>query len=401
MAFGKIKTFRDNFYKYIGKADLFIAFTTILSSLATTTISSMYTYLNDKDSIILRKANNPTNHINIDFISEDRYLEMIDESKWLSAEERDKKIEIEKQQKEELQKHKDEDNLPPSAKKVNKIQQIEYFVVSEGDGEFRDPRYYRRNNKVSTSETTKIGKYAGQVGEEQIHHESVFKSLLRVFRGIFGYNDKKKHIVIDSRYDKYGRRIDKTTYYYGGGLINGKGAGNKNKQKTLKQQQQEEIELLQQQIAEKERKITEMREKQEEAMIKVRQFVIDGNLQAMDGFNALNDIAMDGNKNSKIVRMLAMLEYKYEQCWYKSSKKYSKIPISVDYIVDYDENQNPVNIKLIKIKGRKDLYQKHINNLKRDAKNAIQKCDISKVDDLNKRNYKYWKQVKLTFKGQE
>ena len=136
-------------------------------------------------------------------------------------------------------------------------------------------------------------------------------------------------------------------------------------------------------------------------MMKVRQFVIDGNLQAMDGYNALNDIATAGNKNSKIVRMLAMLEYKYEQCWYKLSKKYSKIPISIDYTVDYDENHNPVKITMTKLKGRQDLYYKYLKRIQIDAKDTIQKCDISKVDGLTKQKYKYWKQIKLTFKWQD
>ena len=393
MAFDKIKKFRDNVYKYISKADLFIAFTTILSSLATTTISSMYSYLNDRDAMIIRKRNYPTNHINIDFISEDRYLQIIDEDNWKPARLRDINAELEKHKKEEIQKHKDEDNLPPSIKKVNKIEPVEYFVVSEGAGEFRDPNKFRKNNKQSVRETTKIGKYAGVVGEEQIRHESIFKSIFRVFQGLVGYKDKKKSVVINSNYDKYGRKI-KNSYKY-------QQNGQKVSQKTLKQQQQEEIEKLQSQIAEKERQIAEIREKQEEAMMKVRQFVIDGNLQAMDGYNALNDIATAGNKNSKIVRMLAMLEYKYEQCWYKISKKYSKIPISVDYTIDYDENYNPIRIKMTKLKGRQDLYRKYLQKIQIDAKDTIQNCDISKVDGLTKQKYKYWKQIKLTFKGQD
>ena len=156
---------------------------------------------------------------------------------------------------------------------------------------------------------------------------------------------------------------------------------------------------MQRQIAEKERKIVELREKQEDAMIKVRQFTLDGSLQAMDSHNALLEATKAGNKSSKIIRMMAMLEYKYEQCWYKKSKYYSKVPISVDYVVDYDKDFNPIKIRLVKVNGSVSRYKDYIDKMKNEAKYLLQTCDISKVDGLKKSNYKYWKQVKLTFQG--
>lgn len=403
MAFDKLKTYRDRFYKYINKADLLIAITTILSSVATTTISSMYSYLDDKEYYTLKKLNNEINHINIEFIDENEYFRRIDEDNWLSSKERDEKLAQQQKEQEELQKRKNEDNLPQMAKKKNIVQNTKYFVVRDEDGLYRDVYKYRRDNKSSTTKEQKeeICKYAGRIGHEDIRKESVGKSIIRIFKGLFGYKEVKKHIVINSRYDQYGRRIDKE-----GGIVSGnKNANNvKNKKrkvskKTLKQQRAEEIAELQRQIAEKERKIVELREKQEDAMIKVRQFTLDGSLQAMDSHNALLEATKAGNKSSKIIRMMAMLEYKYEQCWYKKSKYYSKVPISVDYVVDYDKDFNPIKIRLVKVNGSVSRYKDYIDKMKNEAKYLLQTCDISKVDGLKKSNYKYWKQVKLTFQG--
>lgn len=391
MAFDKLKTYRDRFYKYINKADFIIAITTILSSVATTTISSMYSYLDDKEYYTLKKLNNEINHINIDFIDEDEYFRRIDEDNWLSSKERDEKLAQQQKEQEELQKQKDENNLPQMIKKKNIVQNTKYFVVRDEDGLYRDVYKYRKENKSSTTKEQKeeIGKYAGRIGHEDIRKESVGKSIIRIFKGLFGYKEVKKHIVINSKYDQYGRRIDRADNRV---VVNSQG-------KTLKQQRQEEIDELQRQIAEKERKIVELREKQEDAMIKVRQFTLDGSLQAMDSHNALLEATKAGNKSSKIIRMMAMLEYKYEQCWYKKSKYYSKVPISVDYVVDYDKDFNPVKIRLVKVKGSVSKHKKYIDKMKNEAKYLLQTCDISKVDGLKKSNYKYWKQVKLTFQG--
>ena len=80
-----IRKFKEHFYKYIDKKDFAMAVSVVLSIFVSTTLSSIYNYLDDKEKMYLRRAEHPPKRINVKFISFAEYECMTNPDNWKPA----------------------------------------------------------------------------------------------------------------------------------------------------------------------------------------------------------------------------------------------------------------------------------------------------------------------------
>ena len=78
----KLWTIKQNFYKYISKTEYAMAFSIVFGSLGTKFVNDYSKYLSDRNKRIERINKQPLNHIWVDYITYEQYLQMIDRKNW-------------------------------------------------------------------------------------------------------------------------------------------------------------------------------------------------------------------------------------------------------------------------------------------------------------------------------
>jgi len=437
----KIAILKQHFYRYIDRAEYAIAISLVVGTFATMVPQEYSSYLSDRNKRIERLNKNPFNHINVDYISFEKYQWMTDRNNWKPASlkpndlnskknnYKDEVIEtinswlIKKTKKETYNNEVDPEslqklaemngraiaassfkqkssgqiingetvgvdnnsidkrgNLPPNIK--TKVEQQKYFIVQESGGARRyDPKQFRTNRKkqnlesVSANSKQKVGIIGGKNIEKD---ESIFQSIMHIFRAILYKDTKKYGQVINSNYDQYGRKIKK--------------------QKTITQKnivisENEEDYDFSDGIAYDNNKPVE-----DDVSFFIPTFIIDGNLQQINSFNEIKKISASNSMSATNFQMLANLEYVFEKCWYQKYKNvYGNNFVSAVFTASYDRDGKVSNITINDIDDKVDYeYRKKFVN---DITDMLFACDISKTQHLTKMNYNIWGKIKIQFRG--
>ena len=99
-----------------------------------------------------------------------------------------------------------------------------------------------------------------------------------------------------------------------------------------------------------------------------------------------------------LLLVISRLEYQFELCWSKYAKKYNNTSMSYTYLVSYDVNGLPTNVKFIR-KTLPEFQEDNSQMMKKDIQDTIERCNILEVNGLNDNNYKFWKDIEITFTG--
>ncbi len=270
-------------------------------------------------------------------------------------------------------------NIPQEGQKQKNKENNEYFIVQYGDGKRYNPKDVKKTGKAQARNID--GKYVsdindksdivvGSIGGQNIKKESIKETIINIWNTALNIKKKRNRgIVVNTDYDKYGNRIVNNNY---------KNSISNNKTSNIlsndKNYQQNNNTLYMQNI------------------------ILDGELQQVKEKLSLNNSALSTIYDKKTLIAIIKLEYELETCWSEFATKYNNTGISYTYIVEYDINKKPKNIKFVR-KNVPIIQQEKTINFKKDIKTTIEKCDISKINDLNNKNYKFWQEIKITFKG--
>ena len=301
-------------------------------------------------------------------------------------------------------------SLPPMKKPKEKQR---YFVVRECKNcvtnRVLDVKLSRKkqNIKIVRNEDKPI---VGKIGSQTIRKdESIFDSIGRIWRAILHIKSNDKYQIIDSRFDQYGNRIKNNDIAI-------------KKEKKVKQKikkdnfKETDYEILAVEFDEEDdigeiaedannknvskntlnpvQVASNVSKKQNNKITaQIPHFTIDGTLQEMDKYNKFGGIATNNNSNATDLQMLAYLEYTLENCWYTYAKKYKDLNLSVSLVVNYDSNTDLLGIQQISQDEGNEVF----DVFKEDVIETIGRCDISRVKFLSKKNYKFWRTLKLTF----
>ena len=521
------KKITKHFYSYINKKDYFLATSIVLSSLTTTLLNSVSSYLTDKNNLLSERIQNPINRIKIDVISYNQYQYITNPENWkyINAMENDNKennnkktnaffetinkmlenkdkkenlkeieVDIESLQKlaeqnkkagvnnnidlnriikekqqatiagtissiiEMSNKNKEEkeniknNNLPPlRSKKKREEDTSRYFVVKDGRKITRnDPKEFRKNSKIQKMAMyEKERKKLGIIGGNSItKDENVLESIANIFKIIFNINNSKA-VVINSKYDQYGR-VRKE-------WIQERIAEN-NKKKQLQEQQEakqkEQENQNNQNVIQKQNEIIENKndqatninqEEQNSEKVNVEnnlnensnndkkesnvENVYNNNIQTNDNTtnnskksysnrnNTAHHIMIDkklqktneynnyfNQKNNEInlndLKILSYIEYSLEECWYDKLKKYENFDFSITIKAFYSEKCELEKIKVIKLNSevyRNEKEKLNIKKIKEDIIETLKNCKINRMVNLDNDNYHVWKELFLTF----
>ena len=438
----KIAILKQHFYRYIDRAEYAIAISLVVGTFATMVPQEYSSYLSDRNKRIERLNKNPFNHINVDYISFEKYQWMTDRNNWKSASlkpndlsskknnYKDEVIEtinswlIKKTKKEANNNEVDPEslqklaemngraiatssfrqkssgqiingetvgvdnnsigengNLPPNIK--TKVEQQKYFIVQESGGARRyDPKQFRTSKKrqnlesMSANSKQKVGIIGGKNIEKD---ESIFQSIMHIFRAILYKDTKKYGQVINSNYDQYGNKIkkQKTTTKQQDVMVSekeedygiGSGIGNDNQKQS-----------------------------EDNIIFLIPTFIIDGNLQQINSFNEIKKISASNSTSATNFQMLANLEYIFEKCWYQKYKNvYGNNFISAIFTVLYDRNGKVSDVTINEIDDKVDY--EHRKKFVNDVTDMLFACDISKTQHLTKMNYNIWGKIKIQFRS--
>ena len=126
--------------------------------------------------------------------------------------------------------------------------------------------------------------------------------------------------------------------------------------------------------------------------------VLDGKLQKNDAVNSLQNVSELSSYNKNTLLMIKDLEYHFERCWNKFSKKYINTEIFYKYKITYNENRQIQDILLIE-KNIPAFQEKTAQEMLEDIKLAINECSLSQIDTRNNDSYKLLEAIEITFKG--
>lgn len=406
MVYKKIKT---KLFNYINYTDFIVVSSMVLTSIISFELKSISSYLDKKKDREERIQKSQLNKYEINYIPYDVYKTIIGEMDiddfLLKQEQENNNILLSNQnQNTKIVKNKKtgildvKDNLSnylstsfSSIKEKSKTGNIpqeqpiqknkednEYFIVQYGDGKRYNPKDVKKTGKAQ--DINLDGKYVnnsnyksdivvGNIGGQKIKKESIKETIINIWNTALNIKKKRnKGIVVNTDYDKYGNRIINNHY------------NNINNNKTSnilsnnRNDQQNNNTLYRQSI------------------------VLDGELQQVKEKLSLNNSTTSTIYDKKTLIAITQLEYKLETCWNEFANKYNNTHISYTYIVEYDINKKPKNMKFVR-KNVPVIQKENTINFKKDIKTTIEQCDISKINDLNDKNYKFWKEIEITFKG--
>ena len=454
-----IRKFKEQFYKYIDKKDFALAVSVVFSMFVSTALSSIYNYLDDKEKMYLRRAEHPPKRINVKFISFAEYEYMINSDNWKPAVLRNAdeemlneyhskmssvmtslmnqksiqkltksdKLAIAKSliagkfkrenpnvdttdlkeeemvnimsdrwksktvKKKKKKKVATKGNIPtiviPNQKKAKEGD--EYFVVSNGDGSrLRNPdeeRLDEKNPLRDTNRAVTLAEAQYYANKNADDGEGFFQRIKNILYAIVGKKKKDpRAMVVDTRYDRYGNRIDQSTLTAGrrvedyapstSPVIATTSSNTKN---VAPQTAQEAAKTI---------KVNPV----------LQSLKLDGELDDMNGA-ARNLVMAEDSQGYETSIMISKIELNLEQCWNRYIKKYKDSGIKLTYLLTFNPKRYPESAKVIKKVVPQTTSDSVLREMERDAISVLNSCKFSDIKEMKQSNYKYWKEVQITF----
>ena len=413
------KNVKKKIFEYIKYGDLLLVFSTIITSCITFELRSISSYLDDKNARIQRLKEKPLNYVKINYISYDLYKSLLsvdnenlliddisinnisnnntndvpynDDNSTIkddivsTAKSIGNKISISMSNLDKLtiqnDSHKNYGNLPPEmqVKKQNN-QDEDYFVVQANFGKRQSIEDLKKNGKKHVelyNNTDDNQSLVGTIGGQEIRKETIKETLINIWYSALHIKKKKYNsLIVNTNYDRYGNKrnnnVKKTTSVKNNKLINDN-------------IQLNNINELQNGIDTNNNSY-------------IQHIILDGNLQKLTDNSSMSDSNVILTYDMNLLLVISRLEYQLELCWSKYAKKYNNTSMSYTYLVSYDVNGLPTNVKFIR-KTLPEFQEDNSQMMKKDIQDTIERCNILEVNGLNDNNYKFWKDIEITFTG--
>jgi len=287
-------------------------------------------------------------------------------------------------------------NLPTMLEtQINKVKAgDEYFVISNGDGgQPRNPdevRLDKTNPLRDTNRAVSLSEARYYANKHADDGEGFFQRIKNILYAIVGKKKKDpRMMVVDSRYDRYGNRIDRSTLKAGRRVEDGSQPTSPVAAATATAQIQKQSNgVTQQPTPEASKNVT---------VNPVLQYLkLDGELDDMNG--ASRNLAMaEDSQGYETSIMLSKIELNLEQCWNKYIKKYKDSGIKLTYLLTFNPKKYPESAKVIQKIVPQTTSEQILREMERDAISVLNSCKFSDIEEMKQRNYKYWKEVQITF----
>ncbi len=275
----------------------------------------------------------------------------------------------------------------PQQKKANVGE--EYFVVSSGDGrQPRNPdeaRLDEKNPLRDTNRAVTLAEARYYANKNADDGEGFFQRIKNVLYAIVGKKKKDpRAMVVDTRYDRYGNRIDQSTLTAGRRVEDYTPTASpvaativSNANNTASQTAQEAAKTI---------KVNPV----------LQYLKLDGELDDMNG--AARNIAMaEDAQGYETSIMISKIELNLEQCWNRYIKKYKDSGIKLTYLLTFNPQRYPESAKVIQKIVPQTTSEQVLREMERDAINVLNTCKFSDIKEMKQSNYKYWKEVQVTF----
>lgn len=269
----------------------------------------------------------------------------------------------------------------------------EYFVVSDGNGgEVRNPdeaRLDEKNPLRDTNRSVSLAEARYYANKNADDGEGIFQRIKNVLYAIVGKKKKDpRAMVVDTRYDRYGNRIDKSTLTAGKHVEDGATPASPLANANTKAPTQQASSTAQQ-AAPAAAKVVKVNP--------VLQYLkIDGSLEDMNG--AARNLAMaEDAQGYETSIMISKIELNLEQCWNRYIKKYKDSGIKLTYLLTFNPKRYPESAKVIQKVVPQTTSDSVLHEMERDAISVLNSCKFSDIKEMKQSNYKYWKEVQITF----
>ena len=269
----------------------------------------------------------------------------------------------------------------------------EYFVVSSGDGKQpRNPdeeRLDEKNPLRDTNRAVSLAEARYYANKNADNGEGIFQRIKNVLYAIVGKKKKDpRMMVVDTRYDRYGNRIDRSTLTAGRRVEDGAAPASPLATATTKAPTQQ-VSGTAQQAATEAAKVVKVNP--------VLQYLkLNGELDDMNG--AARNLAMaEDSQGYETSVMISKIELNLEQCWNRYIKKYKSSGIKLTYLLTFNPKKYPESAKVIQKVVPQTTSDSVLREMERDAINVLNTCKFSDIKEMKQSNYKYWKEVQITF----
>ena len=276
--------------------------------------------------------------------------------------------------------HKNYGNLPEMQVNKQNNQDEDYFVVQANFGKRQSIEDVKKNEKKHIeryNNTNDSQSLVGTIGGQEIRKETIKETLINIWYSALHIKKKKYNsLIVNTNYDRYGNKrnnnVKTTTSVKNNKLINDN-------------IQLNNINELQNGIDTNNNSY-------------IQHIILDGNLQKLTENSSMSNSNVILTYDMNLLLVISRLEYQLELCWSKYAKKYNNTSMSYTYLVSYDVNGLPTNVKFIR-KTLPEFQEDNSQMMKKDIQDTIERCNILEVNGLNDNNYKFWKDIEITFTG--
>ena len=462
-----IRKFKEQFYKYIDKKDFALAVSVVFSMFVSTSLTSIYNYLDDKEKMYLRRAEHPPKRINVKFISFAEYEYMTNPDNWKPAilrnadeemvneyhskmsavmtslinqksiqkltksdklaiaksliagkfkrenpdvdtsdlkeeemvnimSDRWKSKTVRKKKKKKEKKVAAKGNLPTMVGvQTNKAKAgDEYFVISKGDGSrLRNPDEERLDEKNPLRDADRpvtLAEARYYANKHADDGEGFFQRIKNVLYAIVGKKKKDpRTMVVDTRYDRYGNRINRSNLTAGKPVETNTQPASPVATATAASPTQQQANSITQQSTSEAAKVVKVNPV-------LQSLKLDGELDDMNG--AARNLAMaEDSQGYETSIMISKIELNLEQCWNRYIKKYKDSGIKLTYLLTFNPKRYPESAKVIQKVVPETTSDGVLREMERDVVSVLNSCKFADIKEMKQSNYKYWKEVQITF----
>ena len=450
----KLWTIKQNFYKYISKTEYAMAFSIVFGSLGTKFVNDYSKYLSDRNKRIERINKQPLNHIWVDYITYEQYLQMIDRKNWKPsamrniAEQQDDKSIINKDTvinsvnnwlvKQTKKENNTNEVNPDSLRQLSEMQQDMNMQsrpkVNDEQNINKENNIVKKNDYVQTESISKIGELSNSNNKtilppgKQKESEKQKYFVVQEAGGYSRYdpsqfkkNNKKQNIELMTKNSKQkvgkiaGKEIEKDESVFQslahiwrsliykdvkkyGQVIDSRfdQYGNRIKITPKKKKVRNNKTPTVNNDTMKEEKELIKSEQQQSIRFINPTITIDGNLQQISDYNNFQQIAVTNNITAIYLKALSKLEYTFESCWYqKYRNKYGNNFADAILELHYNKNKQIIEIKILNID--KNLSSSQQKEFIQDITTMMTSCKIEDIQNLNTNNYNMWGKITIQF----
>ena len=123
---------------------------------------------------------------------------------------------------------------------------------------------------------------------------------------------------------------------------------------------------------------------------------LNGELDDMNG--AARNLAMaEDAQGYETSIMISKIELNLEQCWNRYIKKYKDSGIKLTYLLTFNPKRYPESAKVIQKVVPQTTSDNVLREMERDVLSVLNSCKFSDINEMKQSNYKYWKEVQITF----